>query len=130
MFMKIIENQTYALMRIMTGFLFLWHGSRKLLDFPASGHEITPFLKYAGGSIELFGGLFVMIGLFTGWAGFVCSGTMAVAYWMSHGTKAFLPLLNRGEMAVLYCFVFLFISAKGGGIWSIDRLLGKRRSVE
>jgi len=62
----------------------------------------------------------VAVGLFTGWAAFICSGQMAVAYWMAHGTKAIFPLNNGGELAALYCFVFLFIAAHGGGIWSLD----------
>ena len=83
------------------------------------------FIVYAGGAIEFFGGLLVMLGLFTRWAGFLCSGMMAVAYWWAHGTKAFFPLLNGGELAVLYCFVFLFISAHGPGPWSVDGLMRK-----
>jgi putative oxidoreductase len=62
-----------------------------------------------------------MIGLFTGWAAFVCSGLMAAAYWMAHGLKAFFPSVNGGELAVLYCFAFLFIAARGAGIWSVDQ---------
>ena len=61
-----------------------------------------------------------MIGLFTHWAAFITSGEMAVAYWMAHGPKALLPIQNKGELAVLYCFVFLFIASQGGGIWSVD----------
>jgi putative oxidoreductase len=72
------------------------------------------------GPIELFGGILVMLGLFTRWAAFLCSGQMAAAYWIGHGTQALLPLLNQGELAALYCFVFLFISARGAGIWSLD----------
>ncbi len=119
-------GEIFALMRIMTGFLFLWHGAQKLFGFPAAMPAGAPaFIVYFGGAIEFFGGLLVLVGLFTRWAAFLCSGEMAVAYWMAHGTKAFFPLLNGGELAVLYCFVFLFIAAHGPGPWSLDRLLKK-----
>jgi len=73
-----------------------------------------------GGGIELLGGVLVMVGFQTRWAAFLCSGMMAAAYWMAHGTNALLPIMNKGELAVIYCFVFLYIAAKGPGIWSID----------
>jgi putative oxidoreductase len=120
-FMKSYEPQTYAAMRIVTGFLFLWHGSQKLLGIPGGvPGEAPAFILYTAGPIELIGGVLVMIGLFTGWAAFVCSGLMAAAYWMGHGTQALLPVMNGGELAALYCFVFLFIAARGSGIWSVD----------
>jgi putative oxidoreductase len=83
-----------------------------------------PFVLYTAGPIELIGGILVMIGLFTRWAAFLCSGLMAFAYWMAHGLNALLPILNQGELAVLYCFAFLFISARGPGIWSADAARG------
>jgi putative oxidoreductase len=110
-------------MRIVVGFLFLWHGAQKLFGFPsAMPGEIPAFITFVAGPIELIGGALVMIGLFTRWAAFLASGQMAAAYWMAHGTKALLPIQNKGELAVLYCFVFLFISTQGGGIWSVDAL--------
>lgn len=113
--------QTYALLRIITGFLFLWHGSQKLLGFPGEVPDGAPaFIIYIAGPIELIGGILILIGLFTRWSAFLCSGLMAVGYWLAHGTQSFLPLLNGGELAALYCFVFLFISAHGPGIWSVD----------
>jgi putative oxidoreductase len=119
------EPQTYALMRIVTGFLFLWHGSQKLFGFPAPAPEGAPaYVIYGAGTIELVGGALVMIGLFTGAAAFIASGEMAVAYWMAHGTSSFFPLDNGGELAALYCFVFLFIAARGPGIWSLDHARG------
>lgn len=122
-FMSRFELQTYSLMRIITGFLFLWHGSQKLFAYPAaSPHSPPDFIVYIAGPIELVGGILVMIGLFTRPAAFLCSGLMAFAYWMAHGTKTFFPLLNHGELAALYCFVFLYIAAKGAGIWSIDKV--------
>ena len=120
-FMKSWQPQTYALLRIVTGLLFLWHGSGKLFDFPTAPSAGAPlFVIWIAGPIELLGGILVMVGLFTRWAAFLCSGLMAAAYWMAHASKAFFPIENGGEMAILYCFVFLFISAMGPGIWSLD----------
>lgn len=117
-FMKAYEGQTYALMRIMSGFLFLFHGSQKLLSFPTESGA-GGYVKWVAGGIELVGGVLIMIGLFTAPAAFLASGLMAAAYWMAHGTNEFLPILNRGELAALYCFVFLYISTKGDGMWSV-----------
>ena len=120
-FMQPYSSQTYALMRIIAGFLFLWHGCQKLFRFPGTLPEGVPaFIIYVAGPIEFIGGILIMIGLFTRWAAFICSGQMAAAYWMGHGTKALLPLVNGGELAALYCFVFLYIAAHGPGIWSVD----------
>src|SRR5262245_50195379 len=114
-FMQPFETQTYAALRIVTGFLFVWHGSQKVLGWPPMPSEMTPpaFITWIAGPIELIGGLLVMLGIFTRWAAFLCSGLMAAAYWMAHGTRAALPIQNQGELAVVYCFVFLFISARG-----------------
>lgn len=120
-FLRPYEAQTYAAFRIVTGFLFLWHGSQKLLGFPPGMPDGVPaFITWVAGPIELVGGALVMIGLQTRWAAFLCSGLMAFAYWIAHGTKAVLPILNGGEPAALYCFAFLFIAARGAGIWSVD----------
>jgi putative oxidoreductase len=120
-FMSNYNSQIYALMRIIAGFLFLWHGAQKLFGFPtAMPGGVPAFITYVAGPIELIGGILIMIGLFTRWSAFLASGLMASAYWMAHGTKALLPIQNNGELAALYCFVFLFISTQGGGIWSID----------
>ena len=122
---KKYSAETYALMRIVAGFLFLCHGSQKLFGFPLAAHEAPAFITYGAGSIELIGGILIAVGLFTGWAAFVCSGQMAVAYWMAHGTKQAFPLMNGGELAALYCFVFLCIATHGAGIWSVDAARGK-----
>lgn len=120
-FMKAREAETYALMRIVIGFLFLWHGVQKLFGWPQPmPPDVPAFIIWTAGPLELFGGVLVMIGLFTRPVAFVMSGLMACAYWMAHGTKALLPSMNGGELAVIYCFVFLFISARGSGIWSLD----------
>ena len=120
-FMAAYDQQTYALLRIVSGFLFLWHGLQKLSGFPAAAPEEMPaVIGYVAGPIELGGGLLLLVGLYTRWAAFLCSGLMAAAYWMAHGSTHLLPLINEGELAALYCFVFLFIAAKGPGIWSVD----------
>ena len=124
-FMMRFERETYALMRIVIGFLFLCHGASKLFGFPVPPPAEAPMpVIYAAGSIELIGGALVLAGLFTRWAAFICSGTMAVAYWLAHGLSAPFPIENKGELAAIYCFVFLFISAKGAGIWSVDQARG------
>ena len=122
MFMSRFDSQAYALVRIVTGFAFLWHGSSKLLGFPKPPPEAPVFIIYSAGPIELIGGILIMLGLATRWAAFICSGQMAVAYWIAHGTQSLFPSVNGGELAVLYCFIFLFISAHGSGIWSLDSL--------
>ncbi len=125
-FMERHQPSVYALLRIVTGFLLLWHGMQKLFEFPSGPPPGIPvFVIYVAGPIELVGGAFVMIGLFSRWAAFLCSGLMAAAYWMAHGTENLLPFLNGGELAVLYCFVFLFIATRGSGIWSVDALRSK-----
>jgi putative oxidoreductase len=124
-FMRAYEPQTYALLRIVAGFLFLWYGMQKLFGFPGALPAGVPaFIIWIAGPIELVGGTLVMIGLFTRWAAFLSSGLMAFAYWIGHGTQALLPILNKGDLAVIYCFVFLHIAARGPGIWSAD---GTRR---
>jgi putative oxidoreductase len=122
-FMTPYHAHAYAALRIVSGFMFLWHGSQKLLGFPGGVPSGIPdFVLYVGGPIELVGGVLLVIGLMTRWAAFVCSGLMAVAYWMAHGTNDLLPFQNGGELAALYCFVFLYISAQGPGIWSVDAI--------
>ena len=120
-FLANYENQSYALFRIVTGFLFVWHGTQKLLNFPAEFPYPLNAMTTAAGGIEIVAGVLVMIGLFTRPAAFISSGTMAVAYWMVHGAQGFWPLLNGGELAALYCFAFLFIACRGSGIWSVGR---------
>lgn len=123
-FMSSYTSPCYALLRIVTGFLFLWHGVQKLFAFPTPMPAGVPsFIIYGAGPIELLCGFLVMVGLMTHWAAFLASGEMAFAYWIGHGTKALLPLINQGELAVIYCFVFLYIAAHGAGIWSLDDTL-------
>jgi putative oxidoreductase len=116
----------YGLMRIVVGFLFLCHGLQKV--FGALGAEQPAQLASligVGGLIELIGGGLIMIGLFTSPAAFVCSGMMAVAYFMAHAGKGLLPIQNHGELAVVYCFVFLYIAARGAGRLSVAAALNK-----
>jgi putative oxidoreductase len=125
-FMRGYESQTYAALRIVAGFLMLWHGMQKLFGFPPGmPPDVPAFIIWIGGPIEFFGGILVMIGLFTRWTAFILSGFMAFAYWMGHGWRALLPIMNQGELAALYCFTFLYISAHGPGIWSADAARGE-----
>ena len=119
------EPHVYALLRIVTGLLFLFHGLQK---FGMFGGRIVDLMSRPGAAalIETAGGVLVMVGLFAAPVAFVCSGEMAVAYFLSHAPQAFWPIQNRGELAVLFCFVFLYIAARGSGTWSIDWLRGKR----
>jgi len=124
-FMEPLGGYTYALLRIVTGLLFLFHGSQKLLGWPLEPLAGLPaFVTYIAGPIELIGGALVMIGLLTRWAAFLCSGLMAAAYWMAHGSKALYPIMNGGELAIVFCFAFLFIASHGPGMWSLDKLRG------
>ncbi len=120
------ERAAFAALRIVTGALFCVHGMQKLFNWPPSGHSIALASQLGvGGIIELLCGTLVALGLFTRPAAFLASGTMAVAYFQFHWKLAFannawLPAVNRGELAVLYCFVFLFIAAHGPGAASLD----------
>jgi len=126
-FMTRYGAETHALLRIVVGLLFLVHGASKLFGIPVPmPGEAPAFVVYVAGPIELFGGVLVMLGLYTRWAAFLCSGLMAAAYWMAHGTKALFPIANGGELAVLYCFIFLFLSAHGAGTWSVDATRGQK----
>jgi putative oxidoreductase len=117
--------QVYALFRIVFGFLFLFHGLQKLAGMFGGQVMPTGSVPWIAGVIELVAGLLVMIGLLTRIAAFVASGEMAAAYFMAHQPKGTWPVENGGELAVLYCFAFLYIAARGAGIWSAD---GARRT--
>lgn len=120
-----LNGEIYSMMRIVAGFLLLWHGSSKLFGFPKESGA-PAYVLYIAGPIELLGGVLLMLGLFTRPVAFLCSGLMASAYWMAHGRNGLLPLLNGGELAAIYCFVFLFIASQGGGKWSLDVFRGRR----
>ncbi len=120
------QSITHALLRIMTGFLFVPHGYQKLFGLGGAGPR-EGALPMVAASIELVGGILILVGFKTRWAAFLSSGLMAAAYFLAHAKDGFLPLLNRGELAVLYCFVFLFLWAHGSGPISIDSMLENRR---
>ncbi|MBV9835814.1 MAG: DoxX family protein [Alphaproteobacteria bacterium] len=116
-------------LRIMSGLLILQHGTAKLLKFPVVPNMSNVSLSSMGGIagiFELVGGILLVIGLFTRPAAFILSGMTAVAYFMAHAPKNFYPILNGGELAVLYCFVFLYLAAAGGGPWSADAMFRRR----
>jgi putative oxidoreductase len=117
-----------GILRIVTAFVFMAHGSQKLFGIPAAQHSTFHLFSLLGiaGVLEFFGGMLLLIGLFTRPVAFILSGLMAAAYFMVHAPMGFWPLLNKGELAVVYCFVFLYISAAGGGSWSIDHLWCKK----
>lgn len=124
--------QAFALLRIVSGLLFMVHGSQKLLGFPPSERGTVPPLSWPAGIsgvIELACGFLITIGLITGIAAFIASGEMAVAYFMAHAKGGFWPIQNKGELAVLFCFVFLYFAAHGAGIWSVDSALLRRRGA-
>ena len=119
-----------SVLRIIVGFLFIAHGAQKLFGFLAPDTWKAPdtlSMIWWGGGLEFFGGLLLLVGLFTRPAAFILSGLMAVAYFMAHAPQGFWPLQNKGELAVLYCFVFLFLAVAGGGEWSVDRLIRRGR---
>lgn len=126
-FLGKFSSQAYALLRIVAGFLFLCHGLQKVFGlFGGGGFGGLPPLMKAAGLIELVGGSLILIGLVTSWSAFVCSGEMAVAYFMNHQPGAALPIQNGGERAVLFCFIFLFLATMGDGTWSVGRALSRR----
>ena len=130
-FLESFRGETYALFRMVTGFLFACHGTQKLLSFPEAVPNIPDWpLRYGAGPIELVGGALIMLGLLTRYSAFLASGLMAFAYWMVHGQKELLPIQNEGELAALYCFAFLFISTQGGGMWSVDGLIARNKNSD
>jgi putative oxidoreductase len=118
------QGYTHAALRIMTGLLFLQHGTTKLFKFPLTeyfkdGVPVASFMGFAG-LLEVVGGILIIIGLFTRTTAFVLSGMMAVAYFMAHAGQGFFPILNGGELAIMYCFVFLWLATAGAGPFSVD----------
>jgi len=121
--------QLRSLLRIVAGLMFMLHGAQKILGWPDPGGKLAEdapaFLK-AAGFIELVGGGLIALGLLTSIAAIIASGEMAVAYFKAHYPQGFWPTLNKGELAVLYCFIFLYLAFAGPGPWSLDRLLKRR----
>lgn len=125
---KVWTPRILSIMRIVIGFLFLQHGTAKLLGIPHiamfDGVQLVSLIGLAG-ILELVGGSLILIGLFTRPVAFILSGEMAVAYFMAHAPGGPLPILNHGELAVIYCFVFLYLSAAGGGAYGLDAIRKK-----
>ena len=117
------EPRVLSILRIVVGLLFMEHGLAKLIGFPTAALHPAMFqLLWFAGVIEAFGGLLLAVGLFTSPVAFIMSGEMAVAYFYSHAARNFFPLINGGDAAILYCFIFFYIFVAGGGAWSMDRL--------
>ena len=124
-FYSVWTPRMLSILRIVAALLFMQHGAQKLFDMPSSSQGGTvPLLSMIGvaGILEFFGGLLLFLGVCTRPVAFILSGEMAVAYFMVHSPQSFWPIINRGELAVLYCFVFLYLAFAGGGVWSIDNL--------
>jgi len=122
--LDLCEPYVLSILRIVVGLLFLQHGTAKIFNFPPQGDmPAFPTPEWFAGRIELVGSTLIMLGLFTRPVAFILSGEMAFAYFMSHRPRGFLPLLNGGEAAVLFCFVFLYLAFAGGGPLSLDALL-------
>ena len=132
-FMARFENATLVLLRVMAGLMFMQHGAQKMFGLLGGWRgepgATAPLLSQSGlaGVLEVFGGALIVLGLFTRPVAFLLSGMMAVAYFQAHAPDGFWPIVNRGELAALYCFVFFFFSARGAGPWSIDATLEHRR---
>jgi len=123
------EPQLRALLRIMTALLFMEHGLAKLIHFPVAQPGVPdplPTILVAAAWIETVGGALIAAGLFTRLAAFICAGEIAIGYFMFHFPKSFWPIVNLGEGAILFCFVFLYLAAAGPGAWSIDGTRAKR----
>ena len=113
--------QLYALMRIVVGLLFACHGAQKLFGVLGGQQAVLASMFGLAGVIEFVGGLMIAIGFLTGTVAFIASGEMAYAYFTAHMPRGRVPIQNGGELAVLYCFVFLYIAARGAGVWGVDK---------
>jgi putative oxidoreductase len=131
-FLRPYTPQLLSLLRIMSGLLLLQHGTTKFLDFPVGPMNNVSPLSMSGvaGLIELAFGVLLVIGLFTRFSAFIASGMTAVAYFYAHAGRGFFPILNGGELAVLYSFAFLYLAAAGGGPWSVDSIIKRERVTE
>ena len=116
----------YAVMRVVVGLLFACHGAQKVFGVLGGQSQLSNPRLLAGGIIEFVGGALIALGLWAGYAAFVASGEMAVAYFTVHAPGGFWPIVNKGELAVLYCFVFLYVASKGSGPLSLDAVASKK----
>ncbi len=126
-FANALQPYVLSLLRFVAGLCFLEHGLSKLFDFPVVHTGPMSAVVWISGLIELVGGVLVLIGLFTRPAAFIMSGEMAVGYFMVHDAKSPFPLVNGGDAAILYCFIFLYLFIAGPGPISLDRLIARRR---
>jgi putative oxidoreductase len=117
----------YCIARLIIGLMFACHGGQKILGFPPGGHGGAQGLMLVGGIVELVGGCLIAVGFLTRVAAFFAAGEMAVAYFMVHAKTNFFPIVNKGELAVAYCWFFLFVLFYGGGRWSIDGLIARNK---
>ncbi len=119
------EPRILSILRVVAGLLYMEHGLNKLFDFPPTPthlpYRVFSLVPGLAGPLELFGGLLIVLGLFTRPVAFILSGEMAFAYFMAHAPRSFFPLLNNGDSAILYCFLFLYFAVAGGGAWSVDQ---------
>jgi len=122
------RSVTHALLRVVTGLLFAQHGAQKLFGW-LGGQQVESWMSMMGvaGVLEFFGGILIILGLFTRPVAFILSGEMAAAYFMAHLPRGFWPVVNQGESAALFCFIFLFFAAHGAGRWSLDEAIARRR---
>ena len=116
----------YAILRIVAGLMFFLHGTQKIFGWPGGSLGQLPMIAIVAGWLEVILGFLITIGLLGSFAAFLASGQMAVAYFKGHAGQGFWPTVNQGELAVLYCFPFLYMAAVGSGIWSVDAVVKKR----
>ena len=119
-------ERIYTLLRVVAGLLFACHGAQKLFGALGGTAMTSNPMMLVAGIIEFGGGLLIALGFLTSWAAFLASGQMAVAYFMVHAKGGFWPIINKGELAVVYCFLFLYIAARGSGPYSVDAAMRKR----
>lgn len=124
--------QMLSVLRIVTALLFLSHGMSKILGIPMSSASFPQAwtLLWIAGMLELIGGFLLLIGLWSRPVAFLLAGEMAVAYWMVHAPDNFWPVLNNGEAAILFCFIFLYVMVRGPGVWSVDCWMRRRKAAE
>ncbi len=128
------SGELLSVLRIVSAYMYTLHGTNKMFGYPTESGEFILMTLHPGliGVLEVFGGPLLLVGLFTRPVAFVLSGSMAFAYWMSHafreGGSFIFPVTNGGDASILYCFVFLFIAAAGGGAWSLDKMMGKGKA--
>jgi putative oxidoreductase len=125
-----LSSRVLSVVRIVVGLLFLEHGTAKYLGFPALPRIPDAMsMSGVGGMLELIGGALLVVGLFTRPVAFILCGEMAVAYFYAHFPRNFFPVINGGDAAILYCFIFLYLAFAGAGPWSLDAMFSRRRSL-